>query len=131
VSGNLVTMTDNPFINQPYPGWSSPTRRFQVVSTPVTYYCDGSYDGVAKTATLTRYSGYAIQAAQPVSITAAPLAGALAGRLADRVYDCAFTFDSLPNIPRGLVSVHLKLGQTGSSTGQVSLVQQVHVDNAP
>jgi MSHA biogenesis protein MshO len=132
IAGNIVTMTDNPFLNQA-PSLPSPTSRFQVVTTPVTYYCDGTASGVALTGNLTRYAGYAIQAAQPLNILAAPLnSNAISqGLLASHVVSCAFTFTSLPNIQRGLVSLMLTLGTPGSSAGTVTLVQQVHVDNAP
>ncbi|WP_395007247.1 type II secretion system protein J [Undibacterium sp.] len=130
IVGNVVTMTDNPFVNQ-VPSMGSPTARFQVVTTPVTYYCDGLIGGVAKTGTLTRYSGYAIQAAQPISILAAPLSTATRGRMAEQVADCAFLFNSLANVQRGLVTLRLTFGAASSSTGVVTLIKQIHINNTP
>ena len=58
----------------------SSSYRFQVVSTPVTYACE------AATGTLWRYSGYAIQAAQPISIaTLDSLASVVKAALATNV----------------------------------------------
>ena len=129
IVGNTVTLVDNPFKNQANTpagaSFPSPSSRFQVVATPVTYYCNGSSDG----GQLTRYSGYAIQASQPVDASAAPLATALVrARVADRVKSCVFTFNSLANVQRGLVSVLITLG-AGNET--LTLQQAVHIDNAP
>jgi MSHA biogenesis protein MshO len=132
IVGNTVTLVSNPFIEQ-IPSMPSPTARFQVVSTPVTYYCDGLIGGVALTGTLSRYSGYAIQAGQPTSIVAAPLSTANKGQLASKVNSCIFRFNSLANVQRGLVSLSLTLGTANANpdTGQITLIKQVHVNNAP
>lgn len=131
VAGTSVTLADNPFLRQS-PAMQSPSSRFQVVSTPVTYYCDSISGGVAKAGTLTRYSEYAIQAAQPVSAAAAPLTGAgHASLLASKVNSCVFSFNSLVNSPRALISLTLGLGEPMSDVGSVTLSQQVHVDNTP
>lgn len=129
VAGTLVTLQSNPFKTQ-NPAMPSPTSRFQVVSTPVTYYCDGGgVNGTAGSGRLTRYSGYSIQTAQPVSAAAAPLSTApVQARLADRVVGCTFSMTSLANVQRGLVSLLITLG---AGTETLTLQQQVHVDNAP
>ena len=54
LAGNTVTMAGKLF------PLDSPGKRFQVISTPVSYVCD------AVSSRLLRYAGYAIQAAQPV-----------------------------------------------------------------
>jgi len=125
VNGSSITLANNPFIAQ-QPPMPSPSHRFQVVSTPVTYVCD------AVRGTLTRYSGYTIQAAQPLAASAAPLATApVQALLAGQGADCIFSYTQLANVQRGLVGITLKLGVANSNTGTVSLVQQVQVANTP
>ena len=125
VNGSTVTLESNPFLAQAVPQ-PSPTRRFQVVTTPVTYVCDPA------SRTLRRYSRYAIAALQPADTAAAPLSGAgVQALLADQVQSCLFSYSALANQQRGLVSVMLQLGATGSNTGTVTLVQQVQVNNTP
>ncbi|WP_219136543.1 Tfp pilus assembly protein FimT/FimU [Janthinobacterium sp. UMAB-60] len=127
ISGNDVTLVSNPFLAQT-PSMPSLSYRFQVVSRVVTYHCAPNANG---TGTLTRYAGYAIQAAQPVS-AAAPLTGAPSSALmANQVAACGFSFDTLPNLQRGLVSVSLTLGAPGGNAGQITLVQQAQVNNSP
>lgn len=128
ISGSNVTLVNNPFVVQT-PSMPSLSYRFQVVTTPVTYYCAPNANG---TGTLTRYAGYTIQPAQPVSATAVPLNGApSAALMAMQVAACGFSFDTLPNLQRGLVSVSLTLGAPGSNAGQITLVQQAQVNNSP
>ena len=127
ISGNDVTLVKNRFVEQT-PSMPSLSYRFQVVSTVVTYHCAPNANG---TGTLTRYAGYAIQVAQPVS-TSAPLTGApSAALMANQVAACAFSFDTLPNLQRGLVSVSLTLGAPGGNAGLITLVQQAQVNNLP
>jgi MSHA biogenesis protein MshO len=106
----------------------SSSYRFQVVSTPVAYACE------VATGTLWRYSGYAIQAAQPISIaTLDSLASVVKSALATNVV-CAsaasdigtgFTVQS----GDGLVLLRIQLRDSAQET--VSLYREVHVDNAP
>ena len=126
ISGNDVTLAKNPFVAQT-PSMPSLSYRFQVVSTVVTYHCAPNANG---TGTLTRYAGYAIQVAQPVS-TAALTGAPSAALMANQVAACAFSFDTLPNLQRGLVSVSLTLGAPGGNAGQITLVQQAQVNNSP
>lgn len=134
VAGNTVTMTANPFLaaNPADPTMraiASQSSRFQVVTTPVTYFCAPNANGGG---TLQRYSGYAIQAAQPVNAAAVPLGNApVSGLLAGQVAACTFSFSTLANVQRGLVGISLTLGAPGSSSGQVTLVQQAQVNNTP
>lgn len=130
ISGNTITLSANPFLA---PDATVPTmqampsqsNRFQVVTTPVTYYC-------APDGTLQRYSGYTIQAAQPVTAAAAPLLNApVSGQLAGQVAACSFAFNALANVQRGLVTINLTLGVPNSSAGQVTLMQQAQVNNTP
>jgi MSHA biogenesis protein MshO len=123
----LLRLRDNPFArDDPMP---SPGRRFQVVSTPVTYACE-SRNGVL---VLARYAGYAIRA----EITD-PMAGASSGVLARRVASCAGLFsygEADVELRRSaLVLLALTLHTRGAGdagNGAVRLVHQVHVDNTP
>ena len=124
VAGGVVTLGSYPFATDPAP-LPSPSNRFQVVTTPVTYACN------PQLGTLTRYSGYAIGANQPASETGAPLAGATAALLARQVAACVFSYSTLANVQRGLVNINLSLGVANSNTGVVRLVQQVQVRNTP
>jgi len=126
ISGNDVTLVKNPFVAQT-PSMPSLSYRFQVVSTVVTYHCAPNANG---SGTLTRYAGYAIQVAQPVS-TAALTGAPSAALMANQVAACGFSFDTLPNLQRGLVSVSLTLGAPGGNAGQITLVQQAQVNNSP
>ena len=126
ISGNDVTLVKNPFVEQT-PSMPSLSYRFQVVSTVVTYHCAPNANG---TGTLTRYAGYVIEADQPVS-TAALTGAPSAALMANQVAACAFSFDTLPNLQRGLVSVSLTLGAPGGNAGLITLVQQAQVNNSP
>ncbi|CDG82753.1 prepilin-type N-terminal cleavage/methylation domain-containing protein [Janthinobacterium agaricidamnosum] len=128
VNGSNITLAANPFLAQ-NPSMPSLSHRFHVVTTPVTYYCAGNPAGRG---VLQRFSGYAIQAGQPLDASAAPLSTApVAALLAQQVASCGFFFDTLANAERGLVRINLTLGAPGSSSGQVSLVQQAQVNNTP
>jgi MSHA biogenesis protein MshO len=104
----------------------SPGQRFFVVSGPVSYACtgmgvDAAGDG---TGSLRRWSGYAVQSAQP---TAAPV-GATNAVLAAHVSACEFTYIPLPLASRGLVSVRLAITRSGET---VTLYYEAHVNNVP
>lgn len=115
-----ITLAANPFALQTPVILRSPGHRFQVVSTPVTYACN------ATAGTLTRYSGYAISATQPV---AEPVAGAIRGLLGNGITACTFNYAALANVRSALAGITLAMQRTGSGT--VTLFHQVHVDNTP
>jgi MSHA biogenesis protein MshO len=124
-----ITVVSNPFTSQ-QPKMPSPGRRFHVVETPVTYACTPNAAG----GTLTRYWGYAIAAAQPNNVAAAPLAGAQNALLAAGVSGCTFSYDNLPSLGNqrsGLVGFGLSLQTPNSAAGTVALFHQVHVNNTP
>lgn len=108
--------------------FASPSNRFQIVSTPVTFFCT---PGAGGTGSLRRYGGYAIQSAQPTSAAAAPLA-ALTGNnnalLASNVESCGFVYNAGSSARNGLLTLTLKLSSGGES---VTLMHQVHLDNSP
>ena len=105
--------------------FTSPGKRFQVVQHPVTYVCD---PGVG---TLRRISGYAIQAAQPNNVAAAPLSTAPTNALlASSITGCSFTYVTAGGAAQraGVVSLSLQVQQAGES---VRLFQQANVSNVP
>lgn len=117
VANVAFTATGSPFPLE------SPGRQFFLVGAPVSYVCDpGAH-------TLRRYSGYAIQAGQPISTAAAPLAAAASQLLADRVSDCRFAYEAGAAQRLGQLLLWLRLIDTASGEG-VSLYREVVVDNA-
>jgi MSHA biogenesis protein MshO len=120
-AGPLINITS--FL---YP-FDSPGRRFHVITTPVTYACDGA-------GTLWRYWGYAIQDVQTKTDSIAKLDALIAvqgarARLATNVSLCRFTYDANVVAQRsGLVTMHLAITE-GSET--VTLYNATHVSNQP
>jgi MSHA biogenesis protein MshO len=120
-----MTIAGNPFARQDT-AMASPEQRFQVVSGPVSFYCEAQADG---TLTLWRAWGYRISAAQQV-----PPAGGQRAVIASRLGSCAglFTYQSSAALQRtGLVVIALELRSRTAGAGAVRLVHQVHVDNTP
>ena len=95
----------------------SPFQRFFLIDTPVTYVCDPA------AGTLTRYDGYAIADAH-----AYPPVGGNAAIMTRHVSACFFSYNAGTAQRAGLVSMRLQLAQQGET---ITLLQQVHVDNAP
>lgn len=98
----------------------SPRDRLFVITTPVTYLCNST----AGVRTLKRYSGYAIQSAQPATEAAIGVAGAL---VADRLSACSVDTDTTSVQDRGLVTITLTLEEQGE---QIRLIHQVQLDNS-
>jgi MSHA biogenesis protein MshO len=117
----LQTITFTPTTS--WPG-DSPGYRFYIVTGAVTYACTPNAAG---TGTLTRYSGYAIQAAQPSSTAGAPLASATSGLVLDDVTACTFTPGPV-SVDLNAVQTELQLTRSGET---VSLYSQVHAPNNP
>jgi MSHA biogenesis protein MshO len=106
--------------------YASPGNRFHVVNTPVTYVCAPVAGGGG---TLRRYSGYAIQASQPVNVGAVPLTSAPTnGQLAGNVATCSFSYTAAASQRNGLLTMQLTLTSGGES---IALLHQIHVDNSP
>jgi MSHA biogenesis protein MshO len=116
-SGNLNTLSFN---GGAFP-LASPSSRFYVVSTAVTFACDMTNHQ------LLMYGGYAIQSAQPASISAL---NSLASprQLAANVTTCQISY--LPGALQrsGIVTIYLTLSQ---DLAKVNLVHQVNVVNSP
>jgi len=105
--------------------FDSPGHRFHVVSTPVSYACDGA-------GALWRYWGYAIQSAQTSTDSIAELnalGGVQRARLAMNVSTCRFAYDANVVAQRsGLVTAHLGITEQGETA---TLYNAVHVSNQP
>jgi MSHA biogenesis protein MshO len=101
----------------------SPGRRFFVVEGPVTYRCEMLLPA-PPTFRLVRWSGYAIQAVQPVALPA----GATQAVLAENLAGCQLDFASLPLVSRGLVAVTLTFAAGGDA---VTLYYEAHISNVP
>ena len=125
VSADGVTGEDRVTLSPPFRfAYASPTQRVFLVDGPVTYLCDTTLG------TLMRYEGYDIQASQAaVGTHSALLAnGATASLMANQVETCAFSYTVGTAERGGLVSLQITVRAQGES---VSLLSQVHVDNAP
>ncbi|MEO8006972.1 MAG: type II secretion system protein [Betaproteobacteria bacterium] len=110
-SGSLSNLTITSANKFPFP---SPTKRFQVVDTPVSYVCSGTQ--------MLRYSGYAILSGQPVPPA---VTGAL---IADKLSTCSLALAPGSTTHDALVTLSLALTDSGET---VTLIYQVHVNNAP
>ena len=122
---NIVTITSTKPL-----AFDSPGHRFHVITTPVSYVCDGA-------GTLWRYWGYAIQAAQSDTNSVAKLdalvtpATATRGkaRLANNVSSCRFSYDAFVVAQRSSL-VTMNLGITRDSE-TVTLYSATHLSNQP
>lgn len=104
--------------------FGSPAQRVFLVDGPVTYLCDTA------SGTLSRYAGYAISANQGNRDSDGELVGAGASStlITDRVESC--NMDYTPGTARrsGLVTIAMAVAEANE---RVTLLHQVHVDNAP
>jgi MSHA biogenesis protein MshO len=101
--------------------WASPNQRVFIVDTPVSYVCTAGANG-----NITRYSNYAITAAQQVT----PAGATSIALLSKPISTCRFTYSAGTNQRAGLVTLDVTVSDAESGE-QVRLLQQVHVDNAP
>ena len=96
--------------------FESPSKRFQLVSQPVTYACNTS------SGKLNRYASYGFNATQSAPTGTPAL-------IARDVSACAFTYSGVNRAGRaGLVTLTLQLTDNSET---ISLVQEVHVSNVP
>jgi len=105
----------------PVADYAAPFRGF-IVNAPVTFRCDLS------AGTLTRYSGYGFNAAQPD-----PPGGGSSALLASGVTGCRFSYEAAAVAARAaLVNLQLTLATTTSAGSEsITLHHAVHVDNLP
>ncbi|OHC61432.1 MAG: hypothetical protein A2040_12520 [Rhodocyclales bacterium GWA2_65_19] len=119
VAGNVITLDANPFAAQT-PPLPSPSARFQVIPgavRAVTFACPTTGTG-----SLTRYWNYGFNTAQatpPTGGNSAPLANGAS---------CVVEYTANATGRNGLLFVQLTLSSGGEN---VSMFQQIHVDNAP
>lgn len=126
-AGNTITVTDNgvndliSFNTGVRFSFSSPAKRFFVVNGAQSFICDTAAGEIR------RYSGYAIQSAQPVSGAALPLSAATSATLlVDHVESCSFNYAANPSLRLGVVTIELTLVDKGE---RIRLVQQIQVNN--
>lgn len=109
--------------------YASPNHRFHIVSRPVTYACTPLAGGAGS---LRRYSGYAIQAAQPANTGAGSLLGNLSGAnnalLSGSVAACSFSYNTTGSAHKAVLTLRLTLTRSGES---IALMQQVFVESSP
>lgn len=100
----------------------SPGRRFFIISGPVSYVCD------LVLGTITRYWGYPVAAAQPLTF-----ASGSSAVIASKVSACAFDYATNVSPQVGLLTLRLTLSAPTSSgvAETVSLYHAVHVSNVP
>jgi MSHA biogenesis protein MshO len=116
-TGTLSTLS---FTGGTFP-LESPSSRFYIVANPVTYACDMTNRA------LVMYSGYAIQASQPASISA--LNALATGRqLANNLSSCQINYIAGVLQRSGIVTIYLGFNQ---ESAQVRLMHQVNVINSP
>ncbi|UCV27512.1 prepilin-type N-terminal cleavage/methylation domain-containing protein [Ferribacterium limneticum] len=109
--------------NQQFP-LASPSSRFQIVGTPVTYECAANATN-PELGTVIRHSGYDFQS----GIATAPWAyGGSSAILVNNVSACSFGYTPAVLQRNGLVVLRLTLTRNGES---VDLLHQVDVLNTP
>jgi MSHA biogenesis protein MshO len=120
--GSMMTFTPTA-LSFPF---DSPSHRFQVITTPVTYICSPMAGGTG--GNLTRYWGYAIQSAQPTAL--GTLTSVNPGAvLANNVSACNFTYNAAVVAQRsGLVTMNLGITENNET---VTLYSAAHVSNVP
>ncbi len=104
----------------PWPA-PSPTQRFYLVTSPVTYACTPDPGGAGR---IERFDTYPFSPTQP---TGAALAGAARSVLVDRVVHCHFELNGVLANANG-VALTLVLGDAAENA---RLFSQVHLPNTP
>lgn len=105
-------------------GADSPSRRFFIVRTPVTFACLPVAGGGGR---IERISGYPLQAGQPNDVAAAPLAAANRHVLVDKVSACSFA-QTAAMANASSVSLTLQLTDAAET---VTLLAQTQLPNTP
>jgi len=107
--------------------FASPSSRFYIINTAVTYACDMSTDPSNKK--LWMYSNYAIQSSQPTSIsTLDGLSNVRKSLLAEQLSSCSFSYNTGFSQRAGIVNLTLALTQ---DTANARLIHQVSISNTP
>lgn len=107
--------------------FASPSNRFHIVSTPVTFEC--APDAANPTqGVLRRRWGYAFASSQPVAV--ADFAGGSSATLVDGVVACTLVYAPGVLQRNGIVSIRLTLANADGSE-RIELMHEVEVLNAP
>ena len=101
--------------------YASPQHRFYLVRDVLGYRCENPGRNSSGDGTGSIRRGVSDTLAGPYSYADAAL-------VVDSVSACTFTYQPGTNTRNGLVTLHLSLTKGGET---ISLLQQVHVDNAP
>lgn len=105
---------------------TSPGQRFQVVTEPVTFRCQGLANGRG---TLTRSVAANFLAVQPTPTAAA------GNLMANNVVACNFSVNGFGTQQSSLIGLNLALGRPdingGNAVETITLTHQVQVDNTP
>ncbi len=132
VTGSTVNFAEpgNPFSRAGAAG-DSPSHRFTVATSPVTFACAG--DQAHGQGTLMRYWGYDFQ---PNQVDPNTVSGVKSALMAGNVYGCQFSVQATANLQSALVGLSIALARpnpaaSGNTLETVTLVQQIHVDNTP
>src|SRR3989338_3916971 len=121
IGGSTITFTPTTL---PFP-FDSPSHRFHVIATPVSYVCAPASGGVG--GTLTRWQGYDIQSAQPIILPATGTPSS--ALLATNVSSCSFTYSNNVVTERsGLVTMHLGITKDDETA---TIYNAAHVSNQP
>lgn len=107
---------------------SSPSNRFIVAQTPVTFACVNNANG---TGTLTRFWGYNFP---PTQIN--PAGSGRQALMANNVLGCTFSVQQQANQNSALIGLAIALarpnpGAGGNNLETVTLAMQIHVNNTP
>lgn len=122
----VINMQSNPFAvtGSTIPN-ASPSHRFQIVGQPVTFRCAPQVAGGP--VLLSRHWNYGFN-----DNVTDPLGTGSSALLATNVNSCSFTYNSTINLQHGLVNLTVSLGRaTASANENVTLTQQVNVENTP
>lgn len=118
VSANGTSSVSFTATGTPFP-LESPSRRFFLTGTPVSFECNPTAH------TVRRYWGYTLTAAQPTTFSTGSNA-----LLASRVKACSFVYDAGASQRLGQLTLWLQLENTeGGSAESVSLYLEIAVNN--
>lgn len=127
VSGSSVSFVNTNFSSGSavFPA-ASPSQRFFVVDSPVSYLCD------PVAGTMRRYEGYSMVHPHTAADEHAELTGlgnpAEHALVADQISACAFTYAAGTPSRNGLLSMRIRVSESGE---HITLLAQVHVPNMP
>jgi MSHA biogenesis protein MshO len=126
-TANAITFDIAPLTKFPY---KSPSQRFQLVDTPVSFLCDSASDEIL------RLDNYDILTTQPID----PPPGSTdftatsttrnSNLLVNQVSSCSFTYSPGTATRAAMVTLRITI-RDDNLDQEVTLLQQAHVDNQP